>query len=278
MASQWPPKKGVAYNVRFRLYNVDGTVILNPGTYSRWVAKDGGAADITPDNAVTEVDPDRGRLLWVLSATEMTADEIEISCVDDTSGCIPFTLVLNTVANTQDGLETKVDNIATAVITNAAGTDVAADIIALQTAFDAGATTADVAVAVRDVAIAGAAASSMGEALAAVLTDTGTTLPAQITAPFKGGFKKGTQYDSLPFFMVLSTDHVTGAESKTVTAKCKIDDGAWGSCASTVVESAQAGSYALEPFLAADNNGDTIAFEMTAAGCDPFRFVVVTSS
>jgi hypothetical protein len=158
----WPPKKNAAFTLCFTLYKNDGTVIANPGTLTRAVSVDLGAVDTTPVNAVTEEDTTYGQLSWVLDAAEMNGDVIWVYCVDDTEGCVPFTCTLYTTANTQDEIGTKIDTvddyldtelaaITAAVITNAAGTDIAADIIAVKGVVDD------------------------------ILTDTGTTIPGTIS-------------------------------------------------------------------------------------------------
>jgi len=147
MASMWPPKKNTAFTLCFTLYKNDGTVIANPGTLTRAVSVDLGAVDTTPVNAVTEEDTTYGQLSWVLDAAEMNGDVIWVYCVDDTAGCVPFTCTLYPTANTQDEIGTKIDTvddyldtelaaITAAVITNAAGTDIAADIIAIKGVVD----------------------------------------------------------------------------------------------------------------------------------------------
>lgn len=101
MASQYPPKKNTAYTHYFTLYKNDGTVIANPGTYTKKIIKDGGAiADIT--NSVTEMDTTYGALSITLTATEMNADLIWFQIYDNTSGCVPETVVINTSAYTLD--------------------------------------------------------------------------------------------------------------------------------------------------------------------------------
>lgn len=116
MASQWPPKKNTAFTLYFTLYKNDGTVIANPGTYTKKVSIDGAAvADITA--SVTEEDTTYGQLSIVLSTSEMNGDAIWVQIKDDTSGCVPFTCTLYTAANTQDGIETKIDGIETHVHT-----------------------------------------------------------------------------------------------------------------------------------------------------------------
>lgn len=101
MSSQWPPKKNTAYTHYFTLYKNDGTVIANPGTYTKKVSIDGGAiADITA--SVSELNTTYGQLSIALSAAEMNGDTIWIQIYDNTTGCVPETAVFNTSAYTLD--------------------------------------------------------------------------------------------------------------------------------------------------------------------------------
>ena len=110
MACMWPPKNGAEFKVYFSLYNsADGTIIANPGSYTRIISIDGGAVDTTPTNAIVEEDTTYGQLSWTLSAAEMTGDAIFIMCKDDTAGCIPFTACIYTTSGTWDELSTEDD-------------------------------------------------------------------------------------------------------------------------------------------------------------------------
>jgi len=110
MASQWPPKKNTAFTLYFTLYKDDGTIIANPGTITKKVSIDGAAvADIAA--SVTEEDTTYGQCSLVIASGEMNGDAIWIYITDDTSGCVPFTCTLYTAANTQDGIEGKIDTI-----------------------------------------------------------------------------------------------------------------------------------------------------------------------
>lgn len=145
MASQWPPKKGAAFNLSAFLYKNDGTLIANPGTLTLKISKDYGdwADSHNSGSTPTEEDSTYGQIKIALDTTDTNADVIDVYLVDNTSGCVPFTATLYTTANTQDEIGAKIDAvddyidtelgaITAAVITNAAGADIAADIIALQ--------------------------------------------------------------------------------------------------------------------------------------------------
>ena len=111
MASQNPPVKGAAYTLYFTLFKNDGSVIGNPGTITKLVAKDGGGY-VDTTNAVTEVNTTYGRCSLVLTATEMTADHVAVYLVDDTSGCVPLVVEMDTPAQTLDHVALEMDNLA----------------------------------------------------------------------------------------------------------------------------------------------------------------------
>ena len=112
MASQFPPKKNAAFTLFFTLYKNDGSVIANPGTITKKISKDGGAvADITA--SVTEIDTTYGMCSLVISSTEMNADAISIYVIDNTSGCVPFTVTLYTAGSLFDELKTETAAILT---------------------------------------------------------------------------------------------------------------------------------------------------------------------
>ncbi len=164
MANMMPPVKGAAFTLYFTLYKNDGTIIANPGTFTLKVSKDGAAVGDAA-NTVTEEDTTYGQCSLVFSTTEMDCDALWYYIVDNTSGCIPITGTIYTVSATRGmagtalpnaaadaagGLpisdagaldldaqvKTAIDGLTAAVITNAAGTDVAADIIALKAVAD----------------------------------------------------------------------------------------------------------------------------------------------
>lgn len=126
MASQWPPKKNTAFTLYFSLYKSDGTIIANPGTYTKKVSIDGAAvADITA--AVTEEDTTYGQLSVVLAAGEMNGDAIWVYIKDDTAGCVPFTCTIYTAGSLHD--EVKADTAAILADTGTDGVVLAADAI-----------------------------------------------------------------------------------------------------------------------------------------------------
>lgn len=104
--------------------------------------------------------------------------------------------------------------------------------------------------------------SDVQSAVAAVQAD----LPQRIT--------KNTALAGFPFFMVSSSDHVTGATGLTVTATRSLDGAAFGSCANSVSEIAN-GWYSID-LAAGDLNGNTVALKFTATGADARNITIVT--
>lgn len=99
-----------------------------------------------------------------------------------------------------------------------------------------------------------------------VITQIAADLPQRIT--------KNESLAGFPFFLVLSTDHVTGATGKTVTATRSLDGAAFASCANAVVEIAN-GWYKID-LDATDLNANTVALRFTAALCDDRCLTIVT--
>lgn len=135
------------------------------------------------------------------------------------------------------------------------------------------------------IAISGTATSTVNlYGVSSSLTDTssGTTVTdattgsalAAIQADLPNTITKNTALANFPFLMVLSSDHVTGATEKTVTATRSLDGGAFAPCANNVFEVAS-GAYKIN-LAATDTNGDTIMYLFTAADCDARVISVVT--
>lgn len=86
--------------------------------------------------------------------------------------------------------------------------------------------------------------------------------------------KKNTALANFPFLMVLSSDHITPATGKTITATRSIDGAAFAACANAVVEVAN-GIYKIN-LAAADLNGDTIVLKFTETDCDQRTITIAT--
>lgn len=89
------------------------------------------------------------------------------------------------------------------------------------------------------------------------------------------GVKTNTALDDFPFRMVLTSDHVTGATGKTITATRSIDGGAFAACANSATEIG-GGVYKID-LAAADLNGTTIVLRFAAADCDVTEVMIKTT-
>lgn len=87
--------------------------------------------------------------------------------------------------------------------------------------------------------------------------------------------KKNTALANFPFFMVLSSDHVTPATGLTVAVARSIDGGAFGASTNTPATEISAGCYKIS-LSAADLNGTTIILKMTAATADQRTIIIAT--
>jgi len=86
--------------------------------------------------------------------------------------------------------------------------------------------------------------------------------------------KKNTALAGVTFLMFDSTDGRTPKTGLTVTAQRFIDGAAVTTCTNAVVEVSN-GVYKID-LSAADLNGNSITFRMTATGADPTHFTVFT--
>lgn len=165
------------------------------------------------------------------------------------------------LVDTGTTLQGELDAIEAAVITNAAGTDVAADIIALKAVADA------------------------------ILVDTGTTLDGRIPAALVSGrmdssvgafasgqgprIRKNVALSNFMFLMTDSTNHAP-ATGKTVSVTRSIDGAAFAAGTLGSVTEVSAGWYKVD-FGAGDLNGDVIAFRATATSCDDLDITIITN-
>ena len=90
------------------------------------------------------------------------------------------------------------------------------------------------------------------------------------------GIQKNTALSNFVFFMVDSTDHVTGKTGLTVTAQRSLDGAAFAAAANSVSEIAS-GFYKIN-LAAGDLNADTVALKFTASGADATVFTIKTES
>ena len=86
-----------------------------------------------------------------------------------------------------------------------------------------------------------------------------------------GAIKQNQQLNHFPFYLVLSSDHMSPATGKTVTATRDIYDGnGFVACANSPTEDGN-GWYNLT-LAASDLNAPVVALRLTAPGCDPVNF------
>lgn len=86
--------------------------------------------------------------------------------------------------------------------------------------------------------------------------------------------KRNTDFTNLHFVMIDSTTHLPVA-GKTVTPTRLIDGGAFGTGGLTNIVDKTAGVYTVDG-VAADMNGENVTLKMTATGCDPTIFTIIT--
>ena len=89
------------------------------------------------------------------------------------------------------------------------------------------------------------------------------------------GIKKNTQLAAFMFFLVDSTDDVSGKTGATVAAQRSIDGATFGNCTNTPATEVANGYYKIT-LSAADLNGDVIALKFTATGANTTAITIVT--
>ena len=97
------------------------------------------------------------------------------------------------------------------------------------------------------------------------------------TATMKGifGVPKNVALSNFSFLMVLSSDHVTPATSKVITAQISQDGGAFASCSNAVSEVAN-GVYKIN-LTQAEMNADVIVLKFTNDDCDQRTVTILTN-
>ena len=98
----------------------------------------------------------------------------------------------------------------------------------------------------------------------------GGTLQAQT------GIMKNASLNNFEFVMILSADHVTPAESKTITAQISKDGGAFAACTNSASHISN-GIYKIN-FTQAEMNADIITLKFSATACDTRWITLKTSS
>ena len=109
----------------------------------------------------------------------------------------------------------------------------------------------------------------------AVQTDT-TAIKAK-TDNLPSGMAKNVAVPKFDVFMVLSSDHVTGATGKTVTSTISKDGGAFTALTNSITE-VDAGVYTIAGGLTQEErNADVSTLKFSADGCDD-RIITIISS
>jgi phage tail tube protein FII len=107
MASQVPPKKGVAFNLGVNLYTNTGGLITAPSSVTANVNKDFSTA-YEAASSVSVASTNYGLIKVVLDSTQMNGDVIAVEVEDDTANSVPFTAILYTAGSLVDELSTAI--------------------------------------------------------------------------------------------------------------------------------------------------------------------------
>ena len=132
-------------------------------------------------------------------------------------------------------------------------------------------------------------ASGSGD-LAAILVDTNTTIPGTITALQTDSTAIKTKTDNLPsgitknvvlpkftFYMVLSSDHVTGAAGKTIVGEISKDGGTFAAITNTITEVGDGLYVIASGFTQAEMNAGIIDLKFTETDCDQRTITIHTT-
>jgi hypothetical protein len=135
----------------------------------------------------------------------------------------------------------------------------------------------------------GLASANLDTQLAALPTTTvlnSRTLPtasyalqSSLDAHLPIAVKRNQPLSAFTFVMLDSTDHVTPKAGLTVTARRKLDTGAWALCTNAVTFDATAPvpTYMID-LAAADVNGAVVTLSFTASGADPLQITLLTQA
>lgn len=240
MASKLWPIRGSAYTFRITgVYSqADPTTFKTNPTLAAAdfrIMKDGGAwAALT--NTPTVLNTDTG-IEVVLTATEMTADEINVRW-QDAAGAewIAGERTIYTAANGVDSVSTYAGGAVASV-------------------------TAGVTVTTNN--------DKTGYALTAAYD------AAKTAAQEPQGIKKNTALNAFTFPIFDPTDHLTPKTGLAVTATRSLDGAAFAGCANAVSEIGATGYYKID-LAAADLNGEIVVLKFTATGGDPQTLTIRT--
>jgi hypothetical protein len=135
----------------------------------------------------------------------------------------------------------------------------------------------------------GLASANLDTQLAALPTTTvlnSRTLPtasyalqSSLDAHLPMAVKRNQPVSAFTFVMLDSADHVTPKAGLTVTARRKLDTGAWALCTNAVYLDATAPipTYMID-LAAADLNGAVVTLSFTASGADPLQITILTQA
>jgi hypothetical protein len=135
----------------------------------------------------------------------------------------------------------------------------------------------------------GLASANLDTQLAALPTTTvlnSRTLPSgsyalqsSLDAHLPMAVKRNQPLPAFTFVMLDSADHVTPKAGLTVTARRKLDTGAWALCTNSVTFDATAPvpTYMID-LAAADLNGAVVTLLFTASGADPLQITILTQA
>jgi hypothetical protein len=267
-------------------YEVGMAAAMNHGTTGVRISKNGGA--LAARTTATEPVYDAfGYYLVNLDATDVGTVGRLKTIFGDAAVCLPceadfeilpanvFDALMGTdlldVSTVQiAGTAQTAGDIVAAIITNAAGADIAADIIALKVVADAidgripAALTGDGNIKADALKVNGAAP---------------TTLAAAVTAIAAGvvvvsGIPKNTALAKFSFVMRDSTNHLPLA-GLAPTCTRSIDGGAFGAGALANIAGVSNGVYVLD-FGAGDLNGKVITLRALSAGADDTFITIIT--
>jgi hypothetical protein len=104
-------------------------------------------------------------------------------------------------------------------------------------------------------------------------------LQSSLDAHLPAAIKRNQPLPAFAFQMVDATDHVTPKAGLTVTARRKLDGGAWTTCTNPVTFDATAPvpTYMID-LAAADLNGAVVTLCFTASGADPLQLTLLTQA
>lgn len=270
------------------------------------IIKDGGAAANVGTLPVAIVSGNGAVWDFALSATELSAAKVIVTVVDSATKAVEDQgFVVETFGNAsamfqEDWSVATPANFASLVIDANGRIDVSkwlgsavnalisgrvdanmqalASAVITAAAFAAGAIDAS-AIATDAIGSAEFAASAVAEIAAAILATPANLLltdaAGKVTLSNPAGIQKNVAYNNFTFLLVLSSDHVTPATGKTITATRSIDGAAFGACTNSATEIGATGVYKIN-LSAADLNGDNIMLSFAATASDT-RFVAIVT-